>query len=314
MLSFSSLLPLLTFLAVMDVASRLVGSLIETLTQFEKQPSMFDMEKFRKYKSFLLQFALKYCVMFYATFWLKDVHRVSVEVLIQVLVLASVDVAIQIYRNTVTASRKCNRDDEGEDFNVDNEYLDLVIQYGFVSMFSFTSPWICIVAFLKTMLVAKVLAFKKLNRSKRPIAAQPPLPLPWTSCLEMMSILSVFTNCFYICYLNPHTLNMISSTGLGSCAAFLALEHIMFAIKALLYCNVEELPLGIRMSLHKSGTKVKDRTIQWLAGSPAKHSEVPFHKEVVRRLDMLDSADAGGSSQKGHGSDDSEACVLCTVS
>jgi Calcium-activated chloride channel len=165
---------------VLNVATKLIESLISILTDFETYSSQLDKESARLRKLFLLQFVLKYCVVFYAACWLKDLDRITSEVLFQVLIFASIDVLLQTYRTI--SPKKVDRDNEGDAYDVDAEYMDLVLQFGFVSMWSFGCPWVAILACVKTLLGSQIFALQKLSRCRRPL-----IQVVFISCSSFLS-------------------------------------------------------------------------------------------------------------------------------
>ncbi|KAF9430418.1 Anoctamin-7 [Entomortierella beljakovae] len=80
------------------------------------------------------------------------------------------------------------------------DYRELVIQFGFCTLFVIAFPIAPIFAFLNNLLEIRVDAYKLLTQHRRPVA-QPVQDIgSWSSILMLMTHISVFTNAFLIAF------------------------------------------------------------------------------------------------------------------
>lgn len=83
------------------------------------------------------------------------------------------------------------------EYDLNADYLEIVIQYGYVTMFVVAFPLAPALALLNNLFEGKVDLFK-LTECRRPALKQRSNIGSWQSCMEFISFLSVITNCYLI--------------------------------------------------------------------------------------------------------------------
>jgi len=99
------------------------------------------------------------------------------------------------------------------EYDLHADYLEIVIQYGYVTMFVVAFPLAPALALLNNVFESKVDLFK-LTECRRPALQQRSNIGSWQHCMEFISFLSVITNCYLIVMVSTH-FEMIVPTDLG---------------------------------------------------------------------------------------------------
>jgi uncharacterized protein (UPF0332 family) len=89
------------------------------------------------------------------------------------------------------------------DYDLNSDYLEIVIQYGYVTMFVVAFPLAPALALLNNIFESKVDLFK-LTECRRPALQQRSNIGSWHYCMEFISFLSVITNCYLIVNVSTH--------------------------------------------------------------------------------------------------------------
>jgi hypothetical protein len=89
------------------------------------------------------------------------------------------------------------------DYDLNSDYLEIVLQYGYVTMFVVAFPLAPALALLNNVFEAKVDLFK-LTECRRPTILQRSTIGSWQSCMEFISFLSVITNCYLVVMVSTH--------------------------------------------------------------------------------------------------------------
>lgn len=137
-------------------------------------------------------------------------------------------------------------------YSLGDDYMEMLVQYGYVTMFVVVFPLGPLLALLNNVVEQKVDMFK-LSVSRRPQCSDRSGIGAWLGCLEFINVVSVITNCFYLCMVSDH-LGMIipsayqeqltGSTG-GRFIAMVLLEHVMLAMKFLLAYLIPDVPMWV---------------------------------------------------------------------
>lgn len=218
-------------------------------------------------KYFALEFVNRYCALFHAAFWLKDLDVLRSLLISLLTINALLNNAIELgtpmiksYLNRLenrkkmkkqeaskdttgvtvagtangivphpistldTAAPAARKNEDAElknileeelafsDYDLNADYLEIVIQYGYVTMFVVAFPLAPALALLNNIFESKVDLFK-LTECRRPRLLQRSNIGSWQHCMEFISFLSVITNCYLIVMVSTH-FEMIVPAGL----------------------------------------------------------------------------------------------------
>ena len=137
-------------------------------------------------------------------------------------------------------------------YNLGDDYMEMLVQYGYVTMFVVVFPLGPLLALLNNILEEKVDKYK-LSISRRPHYSDRSGIGAWLGCLELINVVSVLTNCFYLCMMSEH-LGLIvpdayeeqitGSIG-GKFFAMIILEHFMMIMKFSLAYLIPDVPMWV---------------------------------------------------------------------
>ena len=219
-------------------------------------------------KYFALEFVNRYCALFHAAFWLKDLDVLRSLLISLLTINALLNNAIELgmpmiksYLNRLENRKKMKKQEASKnttgvtvagtangivpppistsdaasasaagknedaelknileeelaftDYDLNADYLEIVIQYGYVTMFVVAFPLAPALALLNNIFESKVDLFK-LTECRRPRLLQRSNIGSWQHCMEFISFLSVITNCYLIVMVSTH-FEMIVPAGL----------------------------------------------------------------------------------------------------
>eukprot|EP00658_Telonema_sp_P-2_P019871 TRINITY_DN17815_c0_g2_i2.p1 TRINITY_DN17815_c0_g2~~TRINITY_DN17815_c0_g2_i2.p1 ORF type:complete len:548 (+),score=179.30 TRINITY_DN17815_c0_g2_i2:133-1776(+) len=92
------------------------------------------------------------------------------------------------------------------------DYLEIALQFGYMTMFAVTFPWAPIAAFFYNTLEMRVDANKLLNFSQRPVASPANNIGGWSAIFGLLSGLSIVTNSYLIVLVSPAIDNIQMAT------------------------------------------------------------------------------------------------------
>lgn len=159
------------------------------------------------------------------------------------------------------------------EYNIDEDYLEMVLQFGYVTMFAVVLPITPLLAYLNNYFESRVDLFK-LGSLKRPKVLLRSNIGAWQTCLEIISFIAVLTNCFLLAMISQKLQVLVPSIfaehmshEYGRVLAMIALEHILFGIKILMMNVIPDVPRHIQESLARdrlaaSTENVKNRLFQ----------------------------------------------------
>jgi hypothetical protein len=81
--------PFVVYSIIPSVFQIVFGYISDKLTEFEEHKNEVDAENHKIYKHFALTFVNSYCMLFYISFWLKDIVRLK-KTLFSLLVMGQV--------------------------------------------------------------------------------------------------------------------------------------------------------------------------------------------------------------------------------
>ncbi len=88
-------------------------------------------------------------------------------------------------------------------YDLNEDYLEMVLQYGYVSMFAAAFPLAPLLAYVNNCFEGRVDLTKLTECRRQPIEPRSNIGA-WQSCLEIVSFASVLTNCFLLSMMSSH--------------------------------------------------------------------------------------------------------------
>ncbi|GFO46290.1 anoctamin [Plakobranchus ocellatus] len=131
------------------------------------------------------------------------------------------------------------------------DYLEMVIQFGYVTLFSSAFPLAALCALVNNVIEIRSDAFKLCITHQRPFGQQVESIGIWQDVLMVMSVLAVTVNCA-----------LISTSGLVArffpdlttgvyCIIFIAVEHLLITGKFILYRSIPDFPNTVATEMAK---------------------------------------------------------------
>ena len=163
------------------------------------------------------------------------------------------------------------------------DYLEIALQFGYMTMFATTFPWAPIAAFVYNTIEIRVDANKLLNFSQRTIASPANNIGGWSSIFILLSGLSIVTNSYLVVMLSPAIDNMnLPDDKAALYESFIALQYMFIGVGGIWALYGSSKPAYVR----KVETKydiLRDDDSRRQARRRKRH----FEEGKKRRLDML---------------------------
>jgi len=294
----NSLLPLISPI-IFDPIARF-------LNELEAHSTKAEAENYLILKKFPLQFVNRYSGLLYLTFWKRDLAKVRELLFLSLFFGAIINNAIELFppylrqiskfinekrspQEPVTNSVAISIPDASncttisdkdaikiiedelsyQDYDIDEDYLEMVIQFGYVTMFAVAFPLTPIFAIVNNYFEFYV-DFRKLSNCQRPKFVYRSSIGSWQTCLQIISFVSILTNCFMLAIVSEklHVLVPIQSyhflfdTEYGRLVAMWILEHILLGIKLTLMSVIPDIPRNIRIYQAKQAVEIHERNLK----------------------------------------------------
>ncbi len=159
-------------------------------------------------------------------------------------------------------------------YDINDDYLEMVIQYGYVIMFAVAFPITPLLAFVNNYFEFHVDLMKLSSMRRPPLILRSSIGA-WQTCLEILSFIAILTNCYLltmvsskISVLVPSSFHDHLNSVHGKLLAMIALEHLLFGFNVAFTHFIEQVPRFIREGVARKRVKQLDQE----------------KKKVIRRL------------------------------
>ncbi|XP_075412099.1 anoctamin-10 isoform X2 [Tenrec ecaudatus] len=129
-----------------------------------------------------------------------------------------------------------------------DDYLELFLQFGYVSLFSCVYPLAAVFAVLNNFTEVNSDALKMCRVFKRPFSEPSASIGVWQLAFETMSVISVVTNCALI-GMSPQVNAVFPDSKVDLILIVIAIEHALLALKFILAFAIPDKPRHIQMKL-----------------------------------------------------------------
>jgi len=278
---FRVLLPVLT--------SPIFDYIIYWTNRFENHKDPFNDEHYIVVKKFAFQFVSYYVNLFYIAFYKQDLSELRSSLIFMLTVNAVIHTVVEWYEtnpfvNKLRLSKDTplqsllQRETKLRAHDIDDEFLELLLQFGFVSMFSVVFPLAAILAYTNNLLEGSIDLAKLMNSRRYALQLKRCRIGAWQLCFEVISFASVFTNLFFLCICSKH-LNQITPKFLDKLAdesiefklvLMFVLEHLILLLRYLLQAFFQQDSVTI-LSTKDIEFKASSKS---LPGSLSKNSEI----------------------------------------
>ncbi|CAI2175932.1 18391_t:CDS:10 [Funneliformis geosporum] len=150
--------------------------------------------------------------------------------------------------------------------SVQVEYTELILQFGFLTLFGSAFPLASLFAFLNNISEIRSDAFKYIHLSRRPFCGQAQDLGTWEPILQLISLISVLTNAIIIAFYstwmtdkfekhlgqnNPDRLLVARLTFI------ILFEHLVFGIKTIFTYIIPDVPKEVRIAIEREQYNIK---------------------------------------------------------
>ncbi|XP_058412007.1 anoctamin-10 isoform X2 [Diceros bicornis minor] len=174
-------------------------------------------------------------------YWLQRKHHVQVKRKVQAL---KEDIDATLYEQVVLEKQM------GTYLGTFDDYLELFLQFGYVSLFSCVYPLAAAFAVLNNFTEVNSDALKMCRVFKRPFSEPSASIGVWQLAFETMSVISVVTNCALI-GMSPQVNALFPESKVDLILIVVAAEHALLALKFILAFAIADKPRHIQMKLAK---------------------------------------------------------------
>ncbi|KAM9681194.1 anoctamin-10 isoform 1-T1 [Dama dama] len=172
-------------------------------------------------------------------YWLQKKHHVRVKKKVEAL---KADIDATLYEQVVLEKEM------GTYLGTFDDYLELFLQFGYVSLFSCVYPLAAAFAVLNNLTEVNSDALKMCRVFKRPFSEPSASIGVWQLAFETMSVISVVTNCALI-GMSPQVNALFPESKTDLILIVVAVEHMLLALKFILAFAIPDKPRHIQMKL-----------------------------------------------------------------
>ncbi|KAG0204523.1 hypothetical protein BGX28_003571 [Mortierella sp. GBA30] len=199
--------------------------------------------------------------------------------------------------------KRVQKQSELPEYDVNEDYAEMVLQFGYVSLFSVIWPLTGLCAFVNNWVELRSDAAKISYNARRPIPSRTDTIGPWIDNLQLITWFSSLTNAS-ILYLFHGTVDSADSThvprlSLGMLLlSLIASEHAYLALRSIVGLVLESIPTEAEMKVRKKEFGVKSSWLSRLRDAIGVSSEsagAHIHGLTTRASEApMDAAGAGG--------------------
>lgn len=132
-----------------------------------------------------------------------------------------------------------------------DDYLEMFIQFGYVTLFSSAYPLAGLCALLNNLIEVRSDAFKLCFIHQRPFPQRVQNIGSWQTAMEIMGIIGVVVNCGLIGLSGPVHRIFPNITGAQTVILIIVLEHVMLLLKLLISAAIPDIPHSVAQKLAK---------------------------------------------------------------
>ena len=155
-----------------------------------------------------------------------------------------------------------------------DDYLEMFIQFGYVTLFSSAYPLAGLCALLNNLIEVRSDAFKLCFIHQRPFPERVQNIGCWQTAMEIMGVIGVIVNCALIGLSGPVHRMFPNITPTQTILLIIVLEHIMLVLKFLISTAIPDMPHQVEQELARIEYKrreversISQQRVQELQGS-----------------------------------------------
>ncbi|CAN0242461.1 unnamed protein product [Ascophyllum nodosum] len=289
--SYMHYIPTILHVVIPLVGKTLYGYLAKALNDYEEHPTAVKKKNMLVLKMFAFQFINSYSGLLYVTFWKRDLNRLRTLLMTMMIVKQFYRQLVEKYKPVIKRWIKDRKEKKeprkettflvqhagaitaeelfeemkAEPADAEDDFLEMVLQFGYVSMFAVVFPLAPLFAILNNVWEFK-LDQKQLVKSRRPHSHAESTIGAWQLCLEIVAIVGCLTNLVLAVFICEHV-SLYTPEGLSSHfgsleAKFLlvvGVEHLLFVGKAVASGVIDKVPRVVREARAKLAIQRKKK-------------------------------------------------------
>ncbi|KAF7722025.1 hypothetical protein EC973_003747 [Apophysomyces ossiformis] len=183
--------------------------------------------------------------------------------------------------------KKIHREVDLPEYNIYTDYVEMVIQFGYVSMFSTVWPLTAVCCMLNNWVELRGDAVKICKYTRRPIPLRAEGVGPWIGSMETLVWLSSVTMASFAYLFHPSTNIHSPYTPIFTLLAILVSEHLYVVVRLAVRSTLNMLPSWSDLMVRKEDYKLKKVWLDRLTGDK---NELEAKAEEPSVLDSLYSS------------------------
>eukprot|EP00343_Euplotes_focardii_P001911 CAMPEP_0205804272 /NCGR_PEP_ID=MMETSP0205-20121125/7132_1 /ASSEMBLY_ACC=CAM_ASM_000278 /TAXON_ID=36767 /ORGANISM="Euplotes focardii, Strain TN1" /LENGTH=381 /DNA_ID=CAMNT_0053073597 /DNA_START=889 /DNA_END=2031 /DNA_ORIENTATION=- len=271
--SFLAFIPSIFMAVAMMIVGKFYEPIAEYATQRENHKTKEAHSNSVNLKKFIFNFIFYFSHLFYVAFQRLDLAGLRKELIILALAdefrrIASESAVPTILKNGFHLEKKYKsviEEELGElslpEYTYFEDYLELVIQYGYVSMFSVAFPLGAFITYIFLFFERRSDAYKIEKLCRRPLSLNTSDIGIWDEVMKLISFVSVFTNLFLFAYSTQRGNEKVEQLGCANSYYFISIEHSLILIIFILHCVIKIKPKWVKIFLYRIAHKEKRKLI-----------------------------------------------------
>ncbi|KAJ8333674.1 hypothetical protein SKAU_G00409930 [Synaphobranchus kaupii] len=257
--------PSLVHILCVNVLGTVYSKVALLLTEWENHREESAFQNHHTAKALLFTFFNYFAILFHIAFFKQDLpllrKRLSSLLIVTQLINQCTEVLVPLLvdRFFSGSDKKLHKDDPEVDHvraqtslppfpGLFSEYIELLVQYGYLSLFSCVYPLTAIFLLINNVTEIRTDAFKICRLFQKPFSAPVASMGVWQAAFEILGFVSVVSNCWLL-LLSPRVKQFCQEGGFSSRNALLfaiLIEHILILIKMILSIVIPDEPDWIR--------------------------------------------------------------------
>lgn len=280
-----------------SIAGAIYGYVVVRLNDFEMHISQFEKDDSLLKKQFVFHFINRFGGLFYVAFYKQDVEKLRNLLASMLIVNAIINNIVEVLSPWISrmVTKISNRvlkgtnsevlyagdgisllpgvdnesansywksvvtnETERADYNLSDDYLEMMMQYGYCTMFVVVFPIAPALAYLNNIFESSI-DLRKFLCMKRPAVVDRSNIGSWETCLNVINFAAVITNCFLLCMVSnsiknviPEEYEMYTDNMLGKLVLMVLLEHGIMMVNGLLMHLIECVPIKVQEAVAKT--------------------------------------------------------------
>ncbi|XP_063294900.1 anoctamin-10-like isoform X1 [Pelobates fuscus] len=251
----------------MEILNALYRKTAAALTEWENHKHESTFQNYLTVKVLLFRFLNCFGLLFYITFYLQDVHLLKKRLSSLLIVSQTINQVNEFLLPYLQQKLKVGfKSQVGTNPFIDevvsdgdlpsfsglfDDYMELFVQFGYVSLFSCVYPFTAALLILNNITEIRTDAFKLCQVFQKPFPEAADSIGIWQVAFEMLGYFSVITNCFLIS-ISPEVQAFCQEYEVGPESFLLYMlgaEHLLIIVKVVVAFTIPDIPAWLKLKM-----------------------------------------------------------------